>query len=98
MSYSIPSSTKISTLTTAPFLFISVGALSVCEFAMVPGVYIFLCPQEKNVLLFPTHSAAQSSKRFKPLPLYYYGKVIDELEKNTNNELNCVYGACNLTK
>ena len=49
MPYSIPSSTKILTLTTAPFLFISVGALSVCESAMVPGVYILLCLQEEKL-------------------------------------------------
>ena len=44
----IPSSTKILTLTTAPFLFILVGALSVCEFAMVPGVHILLCLLEEE--------------------------------------------------
>ena len=49
MSYSIPSSTKILTLTTAPFLFILVGAQSVSQFAMVPGVYILLWPQESEV-------------------------------------------------
>ena len=38
MPYSIPSSTKIITLATAPFLFILVGALSVYEFAIVPAV------------------------------------------------------------
>ena len=37
MPYSIPSSTKILTLVTLPFLFIIVGILSVFEFAMVPG-------------------------------------------------------------
>ena len=37
------------TLTTEPFLFILVGTLSVCEFALVPGVYILLCPQEEKV-------------------------------------------------
>ena len=37
------------TLKTAPISFISVGALSVCEFAMVPGVYILLCPLEEEV-------------------------------------------------
>ena len=46
---SIPSSTKILTLTIAPFLFILVGGLSVCEFAMVPGVYSLLFPQEEEV-------------------------------------------------
>ena len=32
------------------------------------------------------------------LPLYYYEKVIVELEKKpkTNKEFNCVYGVCNL--
>ena len=38
MSYSIPSCTKILTLETTPFLFILVGALCVCEFAIVPEV------------------------------------------------------------
>ena len=67
MSYSIPSCTKIVTLTTAPTLFISVGALSVCEFAIVPGVCILLYPRKKRYTLLPegtdiyTHSAAQSS-------------------------------------
>ena len=72
MSYSIPSSTKILTLTTAPFLFILVGAQSVSQFAMVPGVYILLWPQESEVHSSfwrhrYTHSAAQLSKSFKPL-------------------------------
>ena len=56
----------------APFLFILVGALSVCGFVMVPGVYIILCPQEEEVHVFSrghrcTPSVAQSSRRFKPL-------------------------------
>ena len=72
MPYSICSSTKILTLVAAPFLFFLVGAQSVCEFAMVPGVYILLCPQEKEVHSSSwghryTHSGVQSSKRFKPL-------------------------------
>ena len=49
MLYSIPSSTKIITLTAAPFLFLLVGAMSACDFAMVPGVYILLFPQEEEV-------------------------------------------------
>ena len=68
----IPSSTKILTLTTAPFCFILVDALSVFEFPMVRGVYILLCPQEEQVHSFSgghryTHSVAQPSKRFTPL-------------------------------
>ena len=43
MLYSITFSTKIIALAIAPFLFILVGIL--CEFAMVPGVYISLSPQ-----------------------------------------------------
>ena len=40
MSYSIPSSSKILTMATAPFLCNLVGVLCVCasEFTMVPGV------------------------------------------------------------
>ena len=60
MPYCITCSTKILTWAIALFLFILVGV--VCEFAMVPGVYILLSPQEKEV-----HSATRSSKRFKPL-------------------------------
>ena len=37
------------TLATAPYSFILVGIPCVCEFAMVPGVYILLCPQEEKV-------------------------------------------------
>ena len=48
MSYSIPTSTKVLTLATAPFLFILVAVLSVCEFAMVPGLYILLGAPKKN--------------------------------------------------
>ena len=98
MSYSIPSSNEILTLTTAPILSISVGALSVCEFAMVPRVYILLCPQEEEVHSSSwghryTHSAAQSSKRFKPLPVpNYYGKVIVELE-NTQSDQEALWNS-----
>ena len=54
MPYSIPSSTKILTLATAPLLFTLVDVLSsVCEFAMVPGVYILRCPRIKRYTLPP---------------------------------------------
>ena len=46
MSCSITCPTKIPTLTIAPFLFNSVGIL--CEFAIVPNVYILLSPQEEQ--------------------------------------------------
>ena len=71
MPYSIPSFTKILTLAGAPLLFILVGVLSLCEFVMVLGEYILLCPQEEPLLPEGTNvytqSAAQSSRRFKPL-------------------------------
>ena len=46
MLYSITCSTKSLALPIAPFLFILVGVL--CEFAMVPGMYILLSPQEEE--------------------------------------------------
>ena len=59
---------------------------------MWPGVYILLCPQEEEVHSSSwghryTHSAAQSSKRFKPfLVSNYYGKVIVELENTQSDQ------------
>ena len=88
MSYSILGSTKILTLTTAPFLFISVSALSVFEFAMVPGVYILLCPQQEEVhfsswvhrFIYIHFQQHNHWKDLNPcLSLYYYDKGIVEL-------------------
>ena len=73
MSCSITCSNKILSLAIAPFLFILLGTL--CEIALVPGVYILLPPQEEGEeevqcsssgYIF-THSAVHSSKKFKPL-------------------------------
>ena len=50
MPYSITCSTKILTLAIAPFLFILFGVL--CEFAMVPGVYILLTSRRRGTLFF----------------------------------------------
>ena len=47
MPYIMTCSSKILTLAIAPFLFILAGVL--CEFDMVPGEYILLSPQEKEV-------------------------------------------------
>ena len=44
-------SSKILTLAIAPFLFILAGVL--CEFAMVPVVYILLSHQEEEYTVFP---------------------------------------------
>ena len=71
MTSSITSSNTILTLAIASFLFILVDIL--CEFAMLPGIYILLFPQEKRCTILPDdtdeykHSAPHSSKRFKPL-------------------------------
>ena len=53
MPYSIPSSAKILTLTTAPFLFILVGALSACEVAMVPECIFYCFPRKKRCTFLP---------------------------------------------
>ena len=82
-------------------LFILVGTICVCEFAMVPGAYILLCPPGRKGTLFFLHIQLHNhQKDLNPsLWLYYYGKVIVELENNTNNRKRLtVYGACNLTK
>ena len=50
MPYNITCSTKILTLAIAPFLFILVDVL--CEFAMVPGVYILLSSRRRGTLFF----------------------------------------------
>ena len=66
---------------------------------MVPGVYILLCLQENKVHSSFLHIQLHNlQKDLNPcLLLYYYAKVIVQLEKNANNEFYCVYGACNLT-
>ena len=102
MPYSITCFTKILTLAKPPLLLILVGVY--CEFAMVPGVYILLSPQEEEEQFLSwrhrcTHSAVHSSKRFKPLPaitLLWPGHCW--IGQSRNVEVNCVYGAYNLTK
>ena len=94
MSFSITCSTKVLTLAIALFMFILVGILY--EFAVVPGVYILLSPQEEKVYSSTwghrcTQLVAHSLKRSKPLSAirllcqgYYW------IEKNSNKEFNCV--------
>ena len=53
MPFVIRGSTKfLYTLMTAPFSFILVGTLCVCQFAMTSGVYILLCPPGRKGTLF----------------------------------------------
>ena len=73
-------------------LFILVGTICVFEFAMVPGVYILLCPPGRKGTLFFLHI------HYIIIWLYHYSKTIVELENNTNRKRLTVYGACNLTK
>ena len=87
-------SLKFLLLAIAPFLFILIGVL--CEFAMVSGVYILLSPQEKEVHYSSwgnrcTHSAAYSSKRFKPLfDIMWLCQGYWWIGKNTSKEFSCV--------
>ena len=94
-------STKILTLTIAPFLFIFVDI--VFEFAMVTGVYIFLSPQEEEVHLSSwrhrcTHSAAHSSKRVKLLLCHVtIPRLLLNWEKH-KQEIQLCYGGYSETK
>ena len=58
-------------LTTTPFVFISVGALSVCGFAIVPGMYILLCPQEEEV-----YSAPERYTKIYSAQIYIFSSTI----------------------
>ena len=102
MSYSTPGSTKILIYFGKSTIFVYlVATLCVCKFAMVPGVYILLCPPGRKSTLFFLHIQLHNhEKDLNPsLWLYYYGKVSAELENNTNNRRRLtVYGTCNLTK
>ena len=51
----------------------------------MPGVYILLCPQEEKVLFFLNIQLHSHQKDLNAYLWLYYGKVIAELEKNTNN-------------
>ena len=87
-------STKIFTLVVPSFLFIWVGVL--CKFAVVPGVYTLLSPEEEEVHYFCwrrrcTHSTVHSSKRFKPLSdIILLSQGYCWIGKNINKEFNCL--------
>ena len=72
------------------------------EFVLV-CLWIYCAPRKKSYTVLPegTDIHIQQHNHQKDLnpclSLYYYGKVIGELE-NTNKEFNCVYGFYNLTK
>ena len=87
MPSSITCFTKILTLEISPFLFILVGVL--CEFSMVPGVYILSSLRKKNYATLPegtdayTHIQQHIHQKYLNFCLTSsdYSKVIDELEK-----------------
>ena len=89
MPSSITCSTKTLNFAIAPFLFILVGVL--CEFAMVPGLYILLSPQEEKVYysswghrcIYTFSTTFINHQKYLNLCLtsYNYAKVIEELEK-----------------
>ena len=58
MPYRINYFTKINALAIAPALFILIGVI--CEFAVVPGVYISLSPQEEiHCTILPENTDVQ---------------------------------------
>ena len=74
MPYSIPSSKKILTLATAPFLIILAGVLSVCEFANVPGVQGLIQKQKVDTVVpfSPTRLQHKSGvQTYCPLQLFF---------------------------
>ena len=93
MRYSIPSSTKVFTLATAPLLFMLVGIQSVnllwCQECT------FYCPlrKKRRGALFHEGTDAHIHEHIHQqdlklcLPLYYYSKVIVELEKTHTSNL-----------
>ena len=69
MPFSIPRSTKIITLVTAPFLFILIGVL--CLSVNLLCVHFTVPSGRRGALFFlwtQMYTATHSSKRFKPLP------------------------------
>ena len=95
MPYSITCSTKILTLAIAQF-FLLVGIL--CEFAMVPGVYILEEVHSSNWRQRYTHSAVQSLKKFKPLfAITLLCQGYCWIEKKKQHKQLC-YGAYNQTR
>ena len=86
MPCSITCSTKIPILAIAQFSFIFVGII--CEFAMVPGVYILLYPQKEEV--YYSHEGTdvhiQQHIHQKGLNIcltsFYYAKIVVELENS----------------
>ena len=74
MPYSIPGSTKILiyTLWQQHHFFILVGTLCVSEFAMVPEVYILLCPPGREDTLFFLPIQLQNHQNKNPLCDYIF--------------------------
>ena len=94
MPYSIPSSPKIPNLVTSLFLFILVGVIILVGVLCLSVNLLwcqectFCCPlRKKRCTLLPEATDVHIQQQIHQkdlnlcLPLYYYGKVIVELEK-----------------
>ena len=97
MPYSIPSSTKILTMATAPFLFILVGVLCICLSVNLLWSQLctfYSCLRKKRCTLLAEGKDVHTQQHIHQkdlnlcLPLYYNGKVIVELEKIQTRYLN----------
>ena len=88
MPYIIPSSPKIPNLVTSLFLFILVGVIILVGVLCLSVNLLwcqectFCCPiRKKRCILLPEATDVHQKDLNLCLPLYYYGKVIVELEK-----------------
>ena len=105
MPYSVPSSTKILTMATAPFLFKLASSVSACLWICYGARCVhFAVPSGRRGGLFFLRAEMYtfSSTFIKDLnlclPRYYYGKVIVELEKTQTRNLNVFVVHCDTFK
>ena len=100
MPYSIPSSTKIliyfgnSTI----FVYFSWHPLSV-NLLWCQECTVYCVSRKKRYALLSTHSAAQSSKRFKPVcdHIIMARSLLNWKKKKNNKKRQTAHGTCNLT-
>ena len=88
-------------MSTTSFLFILVGAFSVCKSAVVPGLYILLCPQEEKVYSSSYTFSYTIIKKIEALVGDYIIKARSLLtwkKHKQQKKTQTVHGACDLTK
>ena len=102
MPYSILGSTKILIYFGNRTIFVYFSWHPLCLWICygARSAHFTVSPRRKGTLFFLHIQLRNHQNDLNPcLWLYYYGKVIAELEKNTNNKKRqTVHGACNLTK